>query len=178
MTRLRVHSRVHKTRDHTGRFRTIRDTSASCVSPETGASHVDSTTYRDGAVFEWGSRGRRFESSRPDSTQDPVATAVAAGPWFVFRAPREPRGHCVGRRPETCRALPRGQYRQFRQGPPDGFPRGDRGGARAYDGIILAVAHDCYRECGAEDLRRFGRNNHVLFDLKCLFPADASDLRL
>jgi len=48
----------------------------------------------------------------------------------------------------------------------------------AYDGIILAVAHHQFKAMGAEAIRGFGRSNHVLYDLKYLFPADAADLRL
>jgi len=48
----------------------------------------------------------------------------------------------------------------------------------AYDGIVLAVAHTTFREMGVEAIRAFGKANHVLYDLKYLFPAEASDLRL
>ena len=48
----------------------------------------------------------------------------------------------------------------------------------AYDGIILAVAHDQFRAMGAEQIRAFGKPEHVLYDLKYLLAADASDLRL
>jgi UDP-N-acetyl-D-glucosamine/UDP-N-acetyl-D-galactosamine dehydrogenase len=47
-----------------------------------------------------------------------------------------------------------------------------------YDGIILAVAHEVYREKGAAAIRELGRPTHVLYDLKHLFAADASDQRL
>ena len=47
-----------------------------------------------------------------------------------------------------------------------------------YDGIVLAVAHEVFREQGAEILRRYGREISVFFDLKSLFPSDQSDLRL
>jgi UDP-N-acetyl-D-galactosamine dehydrogenase len=48
----------------------------------------------------------------------------------------------------------------------------------AYDGVILAVAHDCYREAGAAALRGYGRLGHVFCDLKSVFTRDESDLRL
>jgi UDP-N-acetyl-D-galactosamine dehydrogenase len=48
----------------------------------------------------------------------------------------------------------------------------------AYDGIVLAVAHEQFKQLGAEALRQWGRPEHVLFDLKSVFPRDASDLRL
>lgn len=47
-----------------------------------------------------------------------------------------------------------------------------------YDAIILAVAHRQYSDMGAERIRQFGRNLHVLCDLKYLLPAHDSDLRL
>ena len=48
----------------------------------------------------------------------------------------------------------------------------------AYDGVILAVAHDSYREAGAAVLRGYGRPGHVFCDLKSVFARDESDLRL
>lgn len=48
----------------------------------------------------------------------------------------------------------------------------------AYDGVVLAVAHYQFAKMGAEGLRKFGRADHVLYDLKYIFPADQSDLRL
>jgi len=48
----------------------------------------------------------------------------------------------------------------------------------AYEGIVLAVAHDEFRQLGAEGIRAFGKNEHVLFDLKYLLTAEESDLRL
>lgn len=47
-----------------------------------------------------------------------------------------------------------------------------------YDGIILAVAHDQFRSLGIEKIRKFGKADHVLYDLKHLFARDESDLRL
>ncbi|MBF0420157.1 MAG: Vi polysaccharide biosynthesis UDP-N-acetylglucosamine C-6 dehydrogenase TviB [Magnetococcales bacterium] len=48
----------------------------------------------------------------------------------------------------------------------------------AYDGIILAVAHHQFKTMGVEVIRAFGTPGHVLYDLKYLFPADVTDLRL
>lgn len=48
-----------------------------------------------------------------------------------------------------------------------------------YDGIVLAVAHDDFRELAATGIHAFGKpGGHVLFDLKCVLPKEASDLRL
>jgi len=47
-----------------------------------------------------------------------------------------------------------------------------------YDGIILAVAHHQFADMGANQIRALGKPEHVLYDLKYLLPADASDIRL
>jgi len=51
-------------------------------------------------------------------------------------------------------------------------------GKGTYDGIILAVAHQQFAEMGAEAVRRFGKKEHVLYDLKYIFPAADVDIRL
>jgi UDP-N-acetyl-D-galactosamine dehydrogenase len=48
----------------------------------------------------------------------------------------------------------------------------------AYDGVVLAVAHDSFREAGAAALRGYGRPGHVFCDLKSVFASSLSDLRL
>lgn len=48
----------------------------------------------------------------------------------------------------------------------------------SYDGIVLAVAHGCFRELELGILRSYGRKNHVFYDLKGAIPATQSDLRL
>jgi len=48
----------------------------------------------------------------------------------------------------------------------------------AYDGILLAVAHDNYRDAGAIAIRGYGAPNHVFCDLKSIYARDESDLRL
>ena len=50
--------------------------------------------------------------------------------------------------------------------------------AGAYDAVVLAVGHRQFREMGASALRAFGRDAHVLFDLKYVLPAAESDLRM
>jgi len=47
-----------------------------------------------------------------------------------------------------------------------------------YDAIILAVAHDVIKELGAEKIREYGKHYHLLYDLKYLFSAEQTDLRL
>jgi UDP-N-acetyl-D-galactosamine dehydrogenase len=48
----------------------------------------------------------------------------------------------------------------------------------AFDGIVIAVAHDLYREWGLDKITAFGREGAVIFDLKGLFPAEARLMRL
>lgn len=48
----------------------------------------------------------------------------------------------------------------------------------AYDGIVLAVAHNQFKYLGATNIRLFGKAKHVLYDLKHLLNAQESDLRL
>jgi UDP-N-acetyl-D-galactosamine dehydrogenase len=47
-----------------------------------------------------------------------------------------------------------------------------------YDAIILAVAHDQFRNIGSAQIRSFAKSNSVLFDLKYVFGRDESDIRL
>lgn len=47
-----------------------------------------------------------------------------------------------------------------------------------YDAIILAVAHHQFKDMGEAAIRSLGARTHVLYDLKYLLPAEASDLRL
>jgi UDP-N-acetyl-D-galactosamine dehydrogenase len=50
--------------------------------------------------------------------------------------------------------------------------------AGQYDAIILAVAHNEFRDLGAAGMRRFGKKEHVLFDLKYVLPKGEADIRL
>lgn len=47
-----------------------------------------------------------------------------------------------------------------------------------YDGIILAVAHNKFVELGVDQIRAFGKNEHVLYDLKYVFTKEDTDIRL
>lgn len=47
-----------------------------------------------------------------------------------------------------------------------------------YDAIVLAVGHNEFKELGAESIRAFGKENHVLYDLKYLLPKESVDMRL
>ena len=50
--------------------------------------------------------------------------------------------------------------------------------AGAYDAIVLAVAHRQFIEMGVDAIRALGRPDHVIFDIKSMFPADVVDGRL
>ena len=50
--------------------------------------------------------------------------------------------------------------------------------AGRYDGVMLAVAHDAFRQMGAEAIRAYGTPGALLYDLKYILPPEASDLRL
>jgi len=47
-----------------------------------------------------------------------------------------------------------------------------------YDAIVVAVAHRQFADMGGDGLRKFGKANHVLYDLKYLFSPEEADMRL
>ncbi|HCW21055.1 MULTISPECIES: Vi polysaccharide biosynthesis UDP-N-acetylglucosamine C-6 dehydrogenase TviB [Achromobacter] len=47
-----------------------------------------------------------------------------------------------------------------------------------YDAVILAVAHNQFKALGAEGIRKLGKAQHILYDLKYVLSAAESDLRL
>lgn len=50
--------------------------------------------------------------------------------------------------------------------------------ADTYDAVILAVAHNQFKEMGVTEIRALGKANHVLYDLKYVLETIESDLRL
>lgn len=48
----------------------------------------------------------------------------------------------------------------------------------AYDAVCIAVAHTQFIELGIDKIRALGKENHVIYDIKYVFSADESDLRL
>ena len=50
--------------------------------------------------------------------------------------------------------------------------------AGVYDAIIIAVAHEQFKAMAQAAIRALGKPGHVLYDLKYVFPASESDLRL
>jgi UDP-N-acetyl-D-glucosamine/UDP-N-acetyl-D-galactosamine dehydrogenase len=48
----------------------------------------------------------------------------------------------------------------------------------SYDAIVVAVGHEAFRSTGVQAIRALGKPMHILYDVKYLFPASQSDLRL
>ena len=47
-----------------------------------------------------------------------------------------------------------------------------------YDAIIIAVAHHQFKNMGVDAIRELGKENHILYDIKYILPADEVDGRL
>ena len=47
-----------------------------------------------------------------------------------------------------------------------------------YDAIVLAVAHREFKEFGSQGIRKLGKKNHVMYDIKHVFRAHETDGRL
>ena len=47
-----------------------------------------------------------------------------------------------------------------------------------YDAIVLAVAHDQFKELSEKQIRTYGKDKHVLYDIKYLLKASETDGRL
>ena len=54
----------------------------------------------------------------------------------------------------------------------------DKPAEAKYDAVVLAVAHDCFKEMGLDQIRGFAKSNHVLFDVKYMFPIAENLARL
>lgn len=50
--------------------------------------------------------------------------------------------------------------------------------AASYDAIIVAVGHEQFKKMGSDDIRGFGKDKHVLYDLKYILSPEQSDVRL
>jgi UDP-N-acetyl-D-galactosamine dehydrogenase len=48
----------------------------------------------------------------------------------------------------------------------------------AYDAVVIAVAHEQFRQLGADGIRSYGKPTSLLYDIKYLLPADAVDDRI
>ena len=47
-----------------------------------------------------------------------------------------------------------------------------------YDAVILAVSHKAFSDLGVDAIRKLGKAEHVLYDIKSLFPKEQVDGRL
>ena len=47
-----------------------------------------------------------------------------------------------------------------------------------YDAVVVAVAHDCFKEAGLKAIRKYTKGIHVLFDVKYMFPISENLSRL
>jgi UDP-N-acetyl-D-galactosamine dehydrogenase len=47
-----------------------------------------------------------------------------------------------------------------------------------YDAVILAVAHDQFKALGIDEIKAYGKESHVLYDLKCVLDKNNVDMRL
>ncbi|MGD0960123.1 MAG: Vi polysaccharide biosynthesis UDP-N-acetylglucosamine C-6 dehydrogenase TviB [Methylomonas sp.] len=59
-----------------------------------------------------------------------------------------------------------------------GFRPVDTPEAGRYDAIILAVAHDQFKQTPIEEIKILGKSHAIIYDLKYLFPAGDTDARL
>lgn len=48
----------------------------------------------------------------------------------------------------------------------------------SYDAILVTVGHKEFKAMGADVIRSYGKNNHVLYDLKYVLPKESVDIRL
>jgi len=48
----------------------------------------------------------------------------------------------------------------------------------SYDAILVLVAHDDFKNMGVDKIHALGKEKHVLFDVKSIYPKDQTDLRL
>jgi len=47
-----------------------------------------------------------------------------------------------------------------------------------YDAILIAVLHDEFKRLSVAEIKSFGKDNHVLYDIKCLLDFADVDGRL
>ena len=47
-----------------------------------------------------------------------------------------------------------------------------------YDAVIITVAHNYFKKMGIKSIKKLCKKNHVIYDLKYLFPKDQVNLRL
>ena len=59
-----------------------------------------------------------------------------------------------------------------------GFSPKSKLNQNTYDGVLIAVGHDKFKIMGIKKISKLCKKNHVIYDLKFLFPFDKVDLRL
>ena len=47
-----------------------------------------------------------------------------------------------------------------------------------YDAIVIAVAHDEFKQMSMDDFKKLGKDQYVLYDLKYVLDKEQSDIRL
>ena len=47
-----------------------------------------------------------------------------------------------------------------------------------YDAVIIAVGHEIFAKNGFDYVKKICKQNHVIFDIKYIFPSEETDLRL
>ena len=47
-----------------------------------------------------------------------------------------------------------------------------------YDSVVFAVAHSSFKEMNLKKIKSFCKENHIIYDLKCIFPSNVTDARL
>ena len=47
-----------------------------------------------------------------------------------------------------------------------------------YDAIVIAVDHSDYKSWGEEKIRSFGKDHHIVYDLKYVLPLKSTEKRL
>ena len=48
----------------------------------------------------------------------------------------------------------------------------------SFDALVIAVGHDQFKEMGLKNIRKLGRKDSIIFDLKYLFNSNQIDLKL
>ena len=48
----------------------------------------------------------------------------------------------------------------------------------SYEAILVAVAHEQFIQMGAKQIKKFGNDQHILYDLKSIFDSNITDIRL
>ena len=47
-----------------------------------------------------------------------------------------------------------------------------------YDSVVFAVAHSSFKEMNPKKIKSLCKENHIIYDLKCIFPSNVTDARL